>query len=222
MIPGRKETSRDRPAIEVATGVPPNPGAAVLLKRTIQFGALLWVLPRLLFYRISRVLWGRERAFLAASESIARIPGHRGVYCRQAFYRRTLRSCGRDVYLGWLSTFSKSRASIGEGAYIGRRCGVGLVDIGANVMLADGVQLLSGRHQHDLTAPPGGSYKEGSQNLERIEIGDGAWLGTNAVIMADVGEGAVVGAGAVVVEPVAARTLAVGIPARVIKQLPPS
>ena len=48
------------------------------------------VLPRLLAYRIAQSVLGQDRAFSAASESISRIPGTRGVFARQAFYRRTL------------------------------------------------------------------------------------------------------------------------------------
>ena len=98
---------------------------AMAFKRAVQALALLWISPRLVAHRLAGSVWGEDRAFLAASESISRIPGMRGVYCRQAFYRRTLESCGRDVYFGWHSVFSMPSASVGEGVYVGRRCGVG-------------------------------------------------------------------------------------------------
>ena len=72
----------------------------------------LWVLPRRLAFAATRPWFGDDRAFLAASESIARIPGMRGVYCRQAFYARTLARCGRDVYFGWQSVFSMRAAHL--------------------------------------------------------------------------------------------------------------
>ena len=54
-------------------------------------------------------------------------------------------------------------------------------------------------------------------------IGDGALIGMGAVVMngADVGEGAVIGAGAVVTEgkAVPPHTLAMGVPARVVREL---
>ena len=68
-------------------------------KRVVQAGCALWVLPRLWCYWLARRLLDRW-AFSAASESIARLPGRRGVLLRQAFYRRTLRACGQDVYFG--------------------------------------------------------------------------------------------------------------------------
>jgi acetyltransferase-like isoleucine patch superfamily enzyme len=51
-----------------------------------------------------------------------------------------------------------------------------------------------------------------------VSIGDGAWIGAGAKILdgVTVGEGAIIGAAAVVREDVAARAVAVGIPARVV------
>ncbi len=190
--------------------------AALAVKRAVQALYGLWVAPRLLAYRLAALVFGRDRAFLAASESIARVPGMHGVYCRQAFYRRTLAECGRDCYFGWLSTFSMPACRVGEGAYIGRRCSVGFADIGPAAMLADGVQVLSGGREHGRAEAPGASHREQPQEFRRMRIGAGAWIGTNAVLMADVGEGAVIGAGAVVNRTVPAGVVAVGVPARVV------
>lgn len=190
----------------------------VVLKRCVQCLFHLAVLPRLGLYHLLRSAWGR-RSFLTASESIARIPGVRGVYCRQAFYHATLDHCGQDIYFGWLSTFSMPEARVGDQAYIGRRCGIGFADIGAGAMLADGVQILSGGHEHGRAASGDESHREKPQQYQRLSIGKGAWIGTNAVIMADVGDHAIVGAGAVVNRPIPPRAVAVGVPAKVVKYL---
>lgn len=180
---------------------------------------LIWVAPRLLAYGLSALVWGRDRAFLAASESIARVPGMRGVYARQAFYRRTLAFCGQDVYFGWGSTLAMPAARIGDRAYIGRRCGIGFTDIGAEVMLADGAQILSGGREHQMGAEEGETHQSRPHVYKRLSIGRGAWIGANAIVMANVGKGAIVGAGAVVNRSVPERTLAVGVPAEVVKNL---
>jgi acetyltransferase-like isoleucine patch superfamily enzyme len=52
-----------------------------------------------------------------------------------------------------------------------------------------------------------------------FQIGSGVWVGAHAVVMNDVGEGSVIGAGAVVVEPIESYLLAVGVPAKVVKNL---
>jgi len=158
---------------------------------------------------------GEQRALTAVSERISLLPGQLGVYTRQAFYRHVLRGVGDDVYLGFLSVFSKASARLGHRVYIGRNCCIGWADIGDDVMLADGVQLLSGRHQHGSRAGEGDQpLRDNEQHYESVAIGSGAWIGAGAIVMADVGANAVVGAGAVVVKPVPAGMRVAGVPAR--------
>lgn len=191
---------------------------AMAAKRFVQGLFFLLVTPKLLAYRLMTGLVGRDRAFLGASESMSQFAGQSGVYARQAFYRATLAECGRDVYFGWLSTFSMPDARVGEGVYIGRRCGLGFVELGDEVMLADGVQILSGGREHGVGGE-GSSHRSQAQRFEKVRVGHGAWIGAGAIIMADVGAGAIVGAGAVVTKPIPPRSLAVGVPAKVIKTL---
>jgi len=194
---------------------------ALVAKRIVQACFLLWVTPRLLSCWVSSLVWGRNRAFLMASEAISRVPGMRGIYSRQAFYRVLLSECGRDVYFGWQSVFSMREASVADNAYIGRRCSVGYARIGANVMLADGVQVLSGGREHGISEQSGVAHQIQAQTFSEVTIRDGAWIGTNAVVMASVGKGSIIGAGAVVNKPVPDHTVAAGVPARKIRQIEP-
>jgi len=198
---------------------PDRSAGAMMVKRLCQAAAFVWVLPRLLAYRVASVVLGRERAFANASEGVGRVPGMRGVYLRQAFYRASLVSCGRDVYFGWLCAFSTPRSALGEGVYIGRRCDLGLVTVGDGAMLADAVQVLSGGRQHGLEADGNVPYRDQPQEFRRVEIGAGAWLGAGAMVMANVGENAVIGAGAVVTRAVEPGVLAVGVPAQPVRQV---
>jgi acetyltransferase-like isoleucine patch superfamily enzyme len=191
----------------------------IAAKRFLQAVFTMFATPRTLIYRTNRIFMG-SRALLCASESIARIPGMRGVYMRQAFYKKTLARCGRDVYFGWQSVFSMPEARVGEGVYIGRFCSIGFADIGDEAMLADGVQILSGGREHATRAIDGQTMREQAQTYEQVRIGRGAWIGARAVVMADVGENAIVGAGAVVNRPIPAGCVAVGVPARVVKSPP--
>lgn len=188
----------------------------LILKRALQFVFFLCVMPRLVMFRLAQRFLG-PRAFSAASESIARVPGFRGVYLRQAFYRRVLNFCGRDAYLGWNSVFSMTEARVGERAYIGRFCSIGYADIGAQAMLADGVQILSGGNEHDSQSSDVSIHDQG-QTYHCVRIGEGAWIGAGAVIMADVGQHSIIGAGAVVTQAIPDYVVAVGVPARVAKQ----
>ena len=178
---------------------------------------LVLALPGLAGYWLWSRLLGKERAFALSSEHLARRAGVLGVYTRQAFYRYTTGGVGRDVCIGFMSVFSKPALRIGQRVYIGRFCSIGWAVLQDDVMLADGVQVLSGRHQHGT----GQSTKRGEQLIRDNEqtyrcvtIGRGAWIGAGAVVMADVGAGAVVAAGAVVVEPVQAGACVGGVPAK--------
>ena len=212
------KTHADKASNQIVVGHPERSPLIMGIKRFVQFLFLLWVLPRLAWYGTMRQFVG-DRAFLDCSESISKASGQWGVYVRQAYYRRTLSACGRDVYIGWLSTFSMHQATLGEGAYIGRRCSIGFADIGDKVMLADGVQILSGGREHGLAEDEGETHQDKGKRFQRLSIGEGAWLGTNCVIMADVGAHSVIGAGAVVTKPIPSHCVAVGAPARVVKSI---
>lgn len=174
---------------------------------------LALALPSLIGCALGSVLLGKERAFTLTSEKLAVRGGQLGIYTRQAFYRYTTAGVGRDVCFGFMSVFSKPAARIGHRVYIGRFCSVGWADIHDDVMLGDGVQVLSGRHQHGASSRCGLALRENVQVYKKVTIGRGTWIGAGAVVMADVGEGAVVAAGAVVVKPVPAYARVGGVPA---------
>lgn len=184
------------------------------IAQTIAAG-LAW--PLWLRYRLACALVDQSRAFLGMSERIARKPGLMGNYMRQAFYRRALAGVGKDVHFGFMSLFSKHQAVIGDRVYIGRFCSLGWVELGDDVMLADGVQILSGARQHGSHSDSGQTLRDNEQVFTKVTIGQGAWIGANAVVMADVGAGAIVGAGAVVTKPVEAGAKVGGVPAKVLK-----
>lgn len=170
--------------------------------------------PHLMHYRFCRLTMDHQRAFIVASENVATVTGYVGVYARQAFYRRTLEHVGKDVFFGSMSFFSKTASRVGDRVYIGRFCCIGLATIEDDVMLADGVQILSGQHQHGRDAAPGLVLQDNQTRFDMVTIGCGAWLGAGAIVMADVGAGAIVGAGAVVTRPVPAGAKVAGVPAR--------
>ncbi|MBX2851977.1 MAG: acyltransferase [Phycisphaeraceae bacterium] len=190
-----------------------------MLKPMGQLAGALRALPwRIRYAMLRRVLEG-DRALSLTSETAGRATGLLGLYARQAFYTRVLEISGSDVHFGYQTLLSKYDAKIGDRVYLGRSCTVGRVTIGDDTRIADGVQLLSGRHHHgtsnDGVAPTTVSH-------DRITIGQGVWIGANAVVMADVGDGAIVGAGAVVTKPIAPGQTVVGIPAKPIaKQAQP-
>lgn len=182
------------------------------MKKTLARLVGFWLaLPLRLRYAVLRGLVGRDAALSAISEHAAARPGLLGIYTRQALYRRLLSHTGSDIHFGYQTLFSKPAARLGDRVYLGRFCTVGWVEIANDAKIADGVQLLSGAHHH-------GSAQHGVEHAtfaqHPIRIGEGAWIGANAVVMADIGADAIVGAGAVVTRPVAAGAVVGGVPAR--------
>lgn len=91
----------------------------------------------------------------------------------------------------------------------------GKIVIRRETILGPGVKLISYQHTFtDLTSP----IKRQPCVNDDIEIGEGAWLGANVVVMAGVriGRGAVIGAGAIVNRDIPDYAVAAGCPARVI------
>ena len=110
--------------------------------------------------------------------------------------------------------------TIGPDCFINQGCvfdATALIEIGADVSLGHGVLITTSSHRI-------GEPRRRAGLLEPlpVTIGDGAWLGSRAVVLPGVriGDGAIVAAGAVVNRDVPANTLAAGVPARVTRELP--
>ena len=93
---------------------------------------------------------------------------------------------------------------------------VATIAIGADVQIGPYVQLLTATHP--LEPEPRRAKWE---SAHPIEIGDNAWLGASVIVCPGVTVGAdtVVGAGSVVTRDLPAGVLAVGSPARVLREL---
>lgn len=92
--------------------------------------------------------------------------------------------------------------------------GTGGIDIGDATQIGPGVKIIS--YQHAIA--PGRLIREQASAPTPIAIGKDAWIGANAVVLADVGDGAVIGAGAVVTRAVPAGEIWAGVPARFLRR----
>jgi virginiamycin A acetyltransferase len=187
------------------------------IKAAVRAAATIAIAPLLLLWWAQGRLIGRDRALQNATQLLALIPGLTGQYLRRAFLGRTLEHFDRTATAEFGTTFSRAAARVEADAYIGPMCHIGLAHIGAGALIGPGVQVPSGPKTHgigDVSAP----IREQGGIRSVVRIGPGAWIGGAAVVMADVGRDSVVGAGAVVTRPVPDRTIAAGVPARVIRR----
>ena len=185
-------------------------------KRIAALGALIAVTPALISFAIRSQVMGADRALEGSTQALGLIPGILGQYLRRAFLARVLAECHATSTVEFGTIFSQTGARIGEKAYVGPRCHLGLVHVGRDVMLAAGVHVPSGGRTHSSRTDE--SLRDQAIHRTVVSIGDGSWIGSAAVVMADVGPNTIVGAGAVVTEPLPANVVAVGVPARVVKQ----
>ena len=103
---------------------------------------------------------------------------------------------------------------IGDETWVEPFCvifGQGGVKVGRNCAISPGVKIMPFNH-----AWPSLGFKE---TKEGIEIGDDCWLGANCTVLdgVKIGKGSVIGAGAVVTADIAENSMAVGVPARIVR-----
>lgn len=127
---------------------------------------------------------------------------------------------GSGVFIGRNSILSCKNGDIevADGANIGFNCEVfsaSRVRIGARALMAAYSYVIGG--DHDMS-DPSVPVLDQTRRSAGVTIGDGAWIGAGAKILdgVSIGDGAVVGAGAVVREAVPSRSVAVGVPARIV------
>jgi len=137
-------------------------------------------------------------------------------------------SVGRNVLIGsssWLMV--PTRENPGPCIVIGDRVRMNQTSISAvlSVVIEDSVGIARGcyisDHSHGFDDPDTPIRDQPVNRIAPVHIGRGAWLGQNVVVLPGVtiGAGAVIGANSVVRSDIPARTVAIGSPARVIREL---
>ena len=139
---------------------------------------------------------------------------------RQELLERLLAAVGTDAEVR-----SPLRVAYGSGISVGARCRIGpglVADEAATITIGDDVRIDA--HVQLLTPVQpleAERRRAGWEAARPVVLGDDVWLGAGVVVMPGVtiGAGTVVGAGSVVVSDLPAGVLAVGSPAKVIRQL---
>jgi acetyltransferase-like isoleucine patch superfamily enzyme len=115
--------------------------------------------------------------------------------------------------------------TVGQGCHIGERCYLwagpskGRIIIGDFTSLAPEVFITTSDYQFKMGVP----FREQPKIEKDVIIGRDVWLGARVIVTAGVtiGDGCIVGAGSVVTRDLPANSIAVGVPARVIKTRQP-
>lgn len=173
----------------------------------------LLLLPFLLFFLAAQLF----SSYIYVSQAISVIPFSFGMRLRRKFYRLTLKNCGKEVSFGFGTIVSYKEIEIGNRVRLGPYNTLGRVKIGDDIITAQFVHFLSGSNQHGYNNTSIPMHKQPGE-LKTIEIGNDIWIGCNVVIMDSVGNGCIVGSGSVVTKVIPKYSIAVGNPARVIKE----
>lgn len=184
-----------------------------LLRKTIMFGARVLTFPMALWW------WSLGRnnaAFCTAFQLLAWLPGTIGSLIRVAALRWLSQGCDEHVRVEAGTLFSDNRVTLGRHVYIGSYCVIGWANIEDYALIASRVSIPSGQHVHHFDRTDIPIALQGGTRTP-VRIGRGSWIGEGAIIMADVGEECVIGAGSVVTKPVPPWSVAVGVPAKVIR-----
>lgn len=150
------------------------------------------------------------------TQLLALMPGLPGRYLRAAFYGVVLKACHESVALDYGVLLPYADVRIGSGVYIGPYSIVAESDIGDDVIIGSHVSIIGGRRNHVFTDVETPIRMQGRSH-ETVRIGEDSWIGNQAVIMAHVGRKCVIGAGSVVVNDIPDYSVAVGNPARVVR-----
>jgi acetyltransferase-like isoleucine patch superfamily enzyme len=188
-----------------------------LLKRAAFGMATIAATPSLLSFYVRALMVGRDRALEGSTQALGLVPGIAGQYLRRAFLARTLASCHWTTTVEFGTLFSSASARLDERVYVGPRCHLGFVHLERDVLVGAGVHIPSGAATHgieEVSRP----IRDQERPKALVTIGAGTWIGSGAIVMADIGHDSVIGAGSVVTAAVPPLVVAVGVPARVVRE----
>jgi len=166
--------------------------------------------------RIFRELHGIGRRALFAFAGLAVVTPS----IRTTLYRLGRLDIHRDSSIQSGLTVRGNRLTIGRGTTVNQRClidCIAQVTIGERCGIAYGVSIITAGH--DWSEP---HRRAGVEEYRKIQIGNGVWIGSNAVILPGVtiGDGVVIAAGSVVNRDCDANSFYAGTPAKYVRTLP--
>ncbi len=122
----------------------------------------------------------------------------------------------------WLTLAPEAEIEIGAGCFLNRNtmlAALERIEIGDHTMLANGCFVGDSAHRFDDPETP--VTQQGFTSKGPVRIGSNCWLGVNVAVTSGVtiGDRCVVGANSVVTQDLPANVIAVGAPAKVLKNI---
>lgn len=191
-------------------------GIRLLVKKAVSVFSIFIAFPFYLIFRINSLFLDKETAFQGLSQLMSLWPGLPGNLMRKGFYRLTLRRCSSDCTISFGTIFSTPNCEIGRHVYIGAYCVISDSIIQDDVLIGSQVHIISGKHAHGFK---GQAIPIRLQPTSRsiVRVGANTWIGNGAIIMANIGDGCILGAATVVTKEIGENSVAVGNPAKVIR-----
>ncbi len=147
--------------------------------------------------------------------------GKIGLAIRYILFKSIAKKCGDNVSIHPnCYIFAANNLEIGDNVSIHPMCYIdatGGIEIGDDVSIAHAVSILSTSHNYsDNTVP----IKDQGCDYKKTVIGNNVWLGAKATVMygTHIGNGVIIGANSVVTRNIEDNMIAVGSPAKVIKE----
>ena len=154
--------------------------------------------------------------------AIRHVPTRLGIGARYILLRRLAKECGDVVCLyEGAYLYNLELVEFGDDVSIHPLCYIsaaGGLKIGSDVSIAHNVTIMTGNHSYSRSSV---IIREAQVVNRPVLIGSDVWIGAGVRILAGVhiGDRVVIGAGAVVTKDIPSGSLAVGVPARVIKNI---
>lgn len=188
-------------------------------------------------YSRGRAQFRRVRPLLAAAAAVLHVvprglcalcfvllrhvPTRLGIALRYVFLRRLARRCGdcvaifEGVYL-----YHLEQIALGDNVSVHPLCyldGCGGLEIGSDVSIAHASSIMTSEHDYRTAT----NTRDAPGILSKVSIGNDVWVGCGVRILAGttIADHVVVGAGAVVTKSIPPHSLAVGVPAEVVKRI---
>ena len=186
------------------------------LKSVARGLAFVAISPMLLWFVVKRAVLGPDRALQGSAQALALVPGLPGQYVRRAFLSVAIARCAPTSVVEFGVTFS----AVGRAARR-QRLRRPVLQSRPRAPRTRRAGRRRRAHPERRRHACDGARRHGDSRAGRharaVRVGQGTWIGNGAIVMADIGRDCVIGAGAVVTTAIPDRSVAVGVPARVIR-----